>query len=298
MLDGLGAPFGVVRPPALCYFSPMKPADIISYLLPYLVTAGAYSDQIQSGVGTHGAKDGATIFHHALSDADITIQSFIEVVLLAKFPTLNFYSEEQAVSLNRKYFSGSSELEVLLDPIDGTRWYIDNRDRYQIIVTIHDEREIVGAIMYMPKRGLGFCASKGTGAWRLTREQMLSGAVGERLDVSKSVGPVLTFNSPDVMERLKGHVPAVDLLDSYVNDGGRHCSTDILEGLATGVAHASCQAIDGGAIGFIVSEAGGVMTDFFGKRLKSFRDFEHRTVPDVLVATNEDVHRRLMKALG
>ena len=127
---------------------------------------------------------------------------------------------------------------------------------------------------------------------------MLSGAIGERLDVSKSVGPVLTFNSPELMERLTGHVPAVDLLDSYVNDGGRHCSTDILEGLATGVAHASCQAIDGGAIGFIVSEAGGVMTDFVGKRLKSFRDVEHRTVPDVLVATNEDVHRRLMKALG
>jgi myo-inositol-1(or 4)-monophosphatase len=276
----------------------MEPSEIISYLLPHLVVAGAYSDRIQGGVGTHGAKDGATIFHHALSDADITIQSFMEVVLLAKFPELSFYSEEQAVSLNQKYFSGRSELEVLLDPIDGTRWYIDNRDRYQIIVTIHDAREIVGAVMYMPKRGLCYHASKGAGAWRLTRDQILSGGAGDRLTVSKSVGPVLTFNSPELMERLKGHVPAVDLLDSYVHDGGRHCSTDILEGTATGVAHKSCQAIDGGAIGFIVSEAGGIMTDFTGKRPKSFRDSEHRTIPDIIVATNEDMHRRLIKALS
>ena len=276
----------------------MNAAEIISYLLPYLVTAGAYSDRIQSGVATHDAKDGATIFHHALSDADITIQSFIEVVLLAKFPELSFYSEDQAVSLNRKYFTGSSELEVLLDPIDGTRWYIDNRDRYQIIVTIHDAREIVGAVMYMPRRGLCFHASKGGGAWRMTRAQILLGIGGDKLNVAKSLGPVLTFNSPELLQRLQAIIPAVDLLDSYVNDGGRHCSTDILEGTATGVAHKSCQAIDGGAIGFIVSEAGGVMTDFSGKRLKSFRDQENRTIPDVIVATNEDVHRKLMSALG
>jgi myo-inositol-1(or 4)-monophosphatase len=276
----------------------MEPSDIISYLLPHLVVAGSYSDRIQGGVGTHGAKDGATIFHHALSDADITIQSFMEVALLAKFPELSFYSEEQAVSLNQKYFSGRSELEVLLDPIDGTRWYIDNKDRYQIIVTIHDAREIVGAVMYMPRRGLCYYASKGGGAWRLTRDQMVAGSTGVRLNVSKSVGPVLTFNSPELMLRLTGQLPVIDLLHSYIHDGARHCSTDILEGTATGVAHASCQAIDGGAIGFIVSEAGGVMTDFQGRRPKSFRDAENRTIPDIIVATNEDVHRRLIKALG
>ena len=53
------------------------PREIINYLLPFMITAGRYSVRIQRNIGTHPAKEGGTIFHHALSDADLTIQSFL-----------------------------------------------------------------------------------------------------------------------------------------------------------------------------------------------------------------------------
>jgi fructose-1,6-bisphosphatase/inositol monophosphatase family enzyme len=248
----------VVVPDALWYRFGMSinPRDVIEYLLPHVVTAGAYSSEIQSRVATQEAKGGATIFHHALSDADLSIQSFLEVVLLAGFPNLSYFSEEQEQSLNKKYFIGSSHLEVLIDPIDGTRPYIDNSEFYQIIITIHDEHEIVGSICYMPRRDTCFVATKGGGAYRLTREDMMTGRSGTQWNVTNGKGPILLFNAPDLVQRLSATMVAKDIATAYLSEPGLYHSTDILEGRSSGVVHRSCQAIDGGSIAFIAAEGG------------------------------------------
>lgn len=276
----------------------MKAREIISYLLPHVVTAGAYSAQIQKRVAVHDAKDGDTPFHHALSDADLTIQAYLEVALLARFPEINYYSEEQASSLNKQYFLGTSELEVLLDPVDGTRPYIDGREYYQVIVTIHDAKEIVGAIAYLPRRDFAFVATRGDGAYKVTTEEMLQGKPGVKLDVTKACGPLQTFNAKELVARLRPSFEIIDHVQAYVENPGTYYSTDLLEGKASGVVHRSCQAIDGGALGFIATEAGAVMTDFHGKPLRSFREFENRTIPEVVVAANREVHQAILDALA
>lgn len=288
----------MVEPPSLWYAYPMNAREIISYLLPHVVTAGTYSAQIQKRVATHDAKDGDTPFHHALSDADLTIQAYLEVVLLARFPELNYYSEEQAQSLNRKYFLGGSALEVLVDPVDGTRPYIDGREYYQVIVTIHDAREITGAIAYLPRRSFAFVASKGDGAYKVTTQQILDGERGSKMDVTRAEGPLQTFNAKELVARLRPSFDIIDHVDAYMESPGKYYSTDLLEGKASGVVHRTCQAIDGGALGFIATEAGGVMTDFHGKPLRSFREFENRTIPEVVVAANREVHQAILAALA
>ena len=274
------------------------PHDIISYLLPFVATAGAYSVQVQRGVGTHGAKDGATKFHHALSDADLTIQGYLEVVLLAQFPHLSFFSEEQEQSLNRKYFADDFELEVLLDPIDGTRAYIDNREFYQIIVTIHDRKGIVGSLCHMPRRDRCYIATRGGGAFVLSHAEVQSRGQGRRLTLSHQDGPVLVFDAPDLVERLSPHVDVKDLAVSYEAAGERHYSTDLLEGLASATLHRPVQAIDGASIALIASEAGAIATDFSGNPLGSFRGSDKRVLPNALVAINGQVHERILKALA
>lgn len=274
------------------------PQEIISYLLPFVATAGSYSAQIQKEVGMHDAKPGETIFHSALSDADVTIQAYIEVALLARFPHVSFFSEEQDQSLNRKYFADDYELEVLLDPIDGTRSYVDSREQYQVIVTIHDRTQIVGAICHMPRRGHCYTAVRGGGAFILTEEEVRRAAQGRRHTVAGAPGPVLVFNRPDLVEKLSPHVEVVDLLTSYVETPGEHNMTDLIEGRASATLHAPCQGIDGGALALIASEAGAVVSDFSGKPLASFRTCPKRTVPDSLVATSAELHSRIVAALS
>jgi len=275
------------------------PQDIISYLLPFVATAGAYSARVQGQVGTHADKDGETPFHQALSDADLTIQGYLEVVLLAKYPHLSFFSEEQAQSLNARHFAPDHELEVLLDPIDGTRSYIDGRTHYQIIVTIHDRSDIVGSLCYMPRRDRCYVATRGGGAYVLSTEEMQSGARGAPLRLSPdNNGPVLGFHMPDLVAKLAPLMEVKDLAQVYQSHPGRFHSTDLLEGLAAATLHRACQAIDGGSIALIAEEAGAIVSDFGGKPLKGFRDSPKRTVPNAIVAANREIHSRIVSALS
>ena len=248
-------------------------------------------------MATLDAKGGDTVFHHALSDADLSIQAFMEVVLLARFPELGYFSEEQEQSLNRKYFLGGSSLEILLDPIDGTRPYIDGKEFYQIIVTLHDEREIVGSLCYMPRRNKCFVATKGEGAYLLTREDIAQGLAGTRWNVSKGEGPVLLFNSPALVEKLSRTMVAKDLVTAYVEEPGRHYSTDLLEGTASAVVHRSCQAIDGGSLAFIAAESGAILTDFMGNPVSSYRAVPSRVLSNVVVSVNHRIHQQVLEAL-
>lgn len=273
------------------------PREIIEYLLPFVVTAGSYSAEIQSRVGVHNAKGGDTIFHHALSDADLSIQGFLEVALLARFPDLRYFSEEQESSLNKKYFTARSSLELLLDPVDGTRPYIDGREYYQVIVTLHDESEIVGSMCYMPRRDICFVATRGNGAFRLTRDDISHKRPGVRWTVTDSEGPVELFNSPELYARLSAHLPTKDLAVAYVEEPGLFFSTDILEGKARAVVHRTCQAIDGGSLAFIAAEGGAIVTDFSGQRIPSFRSEDSRVLKNVIVAVSPAVHSRILEIL-
>ncbi len=275
--------------------------EIIESLLPYLDTAGRYAKQIQKRVGVQEDKSGATAFHQALSDADLTVQSFFEVVLLAKFPEISFFSEEQAKSLNVKYFPSGNELEVLLDPIDGTRCYIDNRSHFQIIVSFHDEKELVGTILHMPRLGYTYTAVRNNGVKKYSNEELITGGKGAPFvlpRINESEAPVLMFNSPNIQALLAPHVNAKDLVVEYGIDPERYNSTDILEGKAKANLHSPCQAIDGAAIALIVEEAGGVVSDFDGNRPKSYRLCSARTVPNLLVAANKEIHEQLLSLLA
>lgn len=274
-----------------------SPREIIDYLLPFVVTAGSYSVAVQSRVTAHDAKDGATPFHHALSDADITIQSFIEVVLLARYPQVSFFSEEQDSSLNKKYFASDAELEVLLDPVDGTRAYIDNRPNYQIIVTIHDRRSIVGALAYVPRMNRCYVAIAGEGAFVVTTNEAERGARGQRIALTHAQGPILLFHRPDVVTALSPHFEVLDLANEYERGADGHTVLDLLEGKALATIMAPAQAIDGGALAFIAQQAGAIVTDHVGKPVDSYRDTRKRVLPCVVATATEEAHRSIIGLL-
>lgn len=275
--------------------------EIINYLLPFVAQAGAYSVRIQQGVGTHDAKDGATAFHHALSDADLTIQSYIEVALLARYPEFSFFCEERKDSLNVKYFPTNAHIEVLLDPIDGTRAYIDKRAQYQIICVIHDSQSIVGAVCYMPRRNKCYVALQGQGAFLLTHDQVRACEDGVSITRGHlcTDGPVLVFNRPDLVAKLSPYMDVRDLVAEYeLGEEQGLCSTDVLEGKASAIISSPCQAIDGGALAFIAAECGALVSDFRGAPVASYRSSIDRVLPGVVVSTNDELHQRLVSILS
>jgi myo-inositol-1(or 4)-monophosphatase len=274
------------------------PREIIDYLLPFVLSAGAYSAAVQSRIGVHGAKEGSTAFHHALSDADLTIQAFLEVALLARYPELSFFSEEQEQSLNLKYFPQGHELEVLLDPIDGTKAYIDNRPSYQVIVTLHDKHSISGAICYLPRLERCFIAIKNEGAFVLSPEEIRDRKRGTQISVRHATGPVLVFNQPVLVNALKPSFDVRDLAVEYASQTWSFTTTDLLMGRASAIISAPCQGIDGGSLAFIAQEAGAIVSDPDGNPMGSFRDSPKRVLPCIVAAATTEVHTQIIKALG
>jgi fructose-1,6-bisphosphatase/inositol monophosphatase family enzyme len=227
----------------------------------------------------------------------LTVQSFLEVVLLARFPDVSFYSEEIAQSLNAKYFAAGAPLEVQVDPIDGTRPYIDNREHYQIIIAIHDREHLVGALCHMPRRARTYMAVRGQGAYVLAGQGGAELPVWQRLVLRSSDGPVLLFNNPELVRKLEPHFDTKDIVTHYASHPGRYHYTDLLEDRAIANVHVPCQAIDGGAMALIAEEAGGVATDFSGRLIGSYRESQKRIVPELVVAATPEIHERLLRVL-
>ena len=162
--------------------------QLFDYYLSYMPLAGAYALEIQSRIEKHPDKQGMdNPFGAALTDADLSLQNFFEVITLARFPGVAFFGEEEEQSLNMKYFPEGVELKVLLDPIDGTRYYADNLPSFNIIVSIVSQKGFEAAIVYIPGKERCYAARSGEGARVYTRVDLLEGRAGGVLELS--LGP-------------------------------------------------------------------------------------------------------------
>jgi myo-inositol-1(or 4)-monophosphatase len=87
-----------------------------------------------------------------VTDLDLFLSSHIELVMEKHFPEFTFYSEEK--------FSDWSFPLIALDPLDGTREYIEGRDEWALSIGIFRDTDFKGeGWIYNPKTGE--CFEKG-----------------------------------------------------------------------------------------------------------------------------------------
>jgi myo-inositol-1(or 4)-monophosphatase len=81
-----------------------------------------------------------------VTELDLFLSSHIELLMMDHFPGLTFYSEE-------KYSDWKFPM-IVLDPLDGTREYIDGRDEWAVSIAIFKTEEFKGeGWIYNPKTG-------------------------------------------------------------------------------------------------------------------------------------------------
>ena len=277
------------------------PRQILETLLPQLKVAAAYSRQIQGAIATLPAKQENNIFSAALSDADLSIQNFVEVALLGSFPQILFYGEEYESSRNTKYFRGTTlgdqdDYLVTLDPIDGTRFYLDGHPNYQIIVGILNRDEFEAAIALTPAQNTYYYALRGEGAFTGTLEDSL--AACSRLQVKNPKEAVyLGLGMGAIAPALKEHYEIFDVGSDYSADVQIPNFNGILSGELAGAAIKAAQFIDGAALAFIAKEAGCIVTAFDGSPLLPLHECENYRQPGLVAATSETVHQHLVEAV-
>ena len=97
-----------------------------------------------------------------VTEADLAVNTMLEQVLGAARPDYGWLSEETEDSTARL----STNRQFVIDPIDGTRAFIEGTKDWGHALAVVENGQVVDAAVYMPVRDLLFAASVGAGATR------------------------------------------------------------------------------------------------------------------------------------
>jgi myo-inositol-1(or 4)-monophosphatase len=278
------------------------PRQIVETLFPPLKLAAAYARQIQSKISAQPEKTQAeNPFSAALTDADLSIQTFVEVALLGTFPQIRFFGEEFEKSYNTKYFRSielgqSGDYLVTLDPIDGTRFYMDGHSNYQIILTVLDTESFAAAIAITPAENYCTYAIRGEGtfAGALSDElhqfqPLVIGQPKNQIFLGSKVG--------QLAPHLRDRYTVIDILADYAADRPTPNVNGLLTGELTGAVLASGKWIDSAALAFMAQEAGYLLTTWEGSPLPPLFTCEDYQWPGLVIASSKTVQSDLLAAV-
>jgi fructose-1,6-bisphosphatase/inositol monophosphatase family enzyme len=277
------------------------PRQILETLLPPLRLAAGYSRQIQAKIAAQPDKAGATPFSAALTDADLSVQTFVEVALLGSFPDLRFYGEEFEQSYNTKYFRAidlgpEGDYLVTLDPIDGTLFYRDGFPNYQIILTVINADGFEAVLALSPAEGNYYHAFRHQGTRIGQLEQDLLACEPLKLQPNNTI--LLGTRIASLKPKLSDRYNVISVSEDYSHDVGIPNVNGILKGDLGGVVLAAGKFIDGAALAFLAQEAGCIVTDHQGQPLPRLDQCEDYAWPGLAIAANADIHHDLITALA
>lgn len=278
----------------------MSPAELdalVDYYLPVLVTAGDFARQIQGGVESRAAKHGQNSWVEAVTDADIAVQTYLEVATLAHDPALGFFGEEWAQSANHKYFNPKASTVITLDPVNGTFLYKNQRDSWDIILGVVDQGQLVAAVSYMPVRGEFFMALRHHGALTGTRDKPRVADM-QALRTQSGSRVCLTYQAPAVKAAVGERYDAFDIVEDYDPQRAIDNLNDLFTGRLDAFACRNGELLDWGAIAFIVHHAGGTVSALDGSALKGLNDYRPADHADMLVAASPAIHREILSLLN
>lgn len=279
-----------------------SPRLILETLLPYLKVAAAYAYQIQSKIAARPDKDEQdNFFAAALSDADLSIQTLVEVVLLGTFPNIRFYGEEYKQSYNTKYFraialGSEDDYLVTLDPIDGTLFYLNGHSNYQIILSVLNYDEFEAAIAISPAQNTYYYALRGEGAFQGTLEDGLDACHPLRIAATNQT-IYLGLGMESLATKLREHYQVIDIGTSYSKETQIPNLNGMFSGEIAGAIIRRGNFIDGAALAFLAQEAGCIVTTFDGTPPPPLYKCEGYQRPGLIVSASPSVHQHLVEAV-
>ncbi|MFN6476037.1 inositol monophosphatase family protein [Nostoc sp. DedQUE07] len=275
---------------------------ILETLLPHLKVAAAYAHFLQPKIAALPAKEEANnFFSAALTDADVAIQNLVEVVLLGTFPDIRFYGEEYESSNNTKYFraielGSEGDYLVTLDPIDGTKFYMDGHSNYQIILSILNADDFEAVIAISPAQNVYFYALRGEGAFKGTLDMNLEACAP--LDIRSAKPAILLgWGMNAIAPLLKNRYQVIDIATDYSSDIQIPNLNGILSGDLSGAIIKSGKFLDSAALAFIAKEAGWIVTTVDGSTLPPLHTCKNYSMPGLIVAASKSIHQDLLEAM-
>ncbi|MEP7030558.1 MAG: 3'(2'),5'-bisphosphate nucleotidase CysQ [Pseudolabrys sp.] len=190
-----------------------------------------------------------------VSEADIAVNDLLRTRLTALAPQAGWLSEETEDHLPGR----SMATAWIVDPIDGTRAFINGLPDWTISVALVDDGRPVLAAIYAPVTDEMFLAALSAGATRNGVPIAASG--GQRSGGARLAGPKRYL---DQLSRLEPGIVAVPKVHSLALRFARVAQGDLDAGFAAPGSH----DWDLAAADLLVHEAGGLLTELSGQPLR------------------------------
>ena len=227
--------------------------------------AGAFLKRFSDGHRLEVERKGSDF--DFVTNADRESQALISRRLREAFPDHRFIGEEDGLSdgeITRRLRDGAEDWVWVCDPLDGTVNYIHHLGVYAVSVgLIHGGRSVAGAIC-LPETGEVFHAARGQGAFVNGAPIRASGCDSlHRAMVAMDI-PV---NDLDQRRRFTKWLDGVSLASAQLRVMGSACFAlaRVARGDLEAYADLGVHAWDVAAGQVIVEEAGGAMTNLFGR---------------------------------
>lgn len=230
-------------------------------------------DAMRNDVNMKGAADFVTA-------ADIAISDFLKEKLHEAYPDISFFCEEEKGELKSPSW--------ILDPIDGTTNYVYGYNMSSVSLALYDNDSVVFGVVYNPYTNEFFTAEKGKGAY----------LNGQQIHVKKRnlCDSIIEFGAGSTRKQDAdaNFELAKDIFKKCV-DIRRICSSAldlcfIADGRIDGYFEKVLKPWDYAAASLILTEAGGVITDYLGKQPRM-------DVPSSIIASNGIIHSELLSII-
>ena len=276
-----------------------SPREILQTLLPHLKVAAGYAQHIQAKIVSLPAKAGDNFLSAALTDADLSIQTLVEVALLGTFPNLAFYGEEYEKSRNTKYFTstklGKNDYLITLDPIDGTQYYLDGFDNYQIILSILNAEHYEAVIAISPAQDCYYYTFKNQGVYKGKLDRDL-----DECQLLKITNPnrhiLLGWGMAHLKPALQSKYNVIDIENCYSSDRQLPNYNGIFSGDLIGWITKRGKFIDSAALAFMAQENGCKVTGLDGLPLPPLHACKDYSYNGAIVANSLELHQDLLAA--
>jgi myo-inositol-1(or 4)-monophosphatase len=214
-----------------------------------------------------------------VSEADIAVNDLLEQRLRSATPDYGWLSEESVDDEARL----GKQLVWIVDPIDGTRAYLAQREDWCVSVALVEDFLPVLAAVFAPATDEFFFAARRKAA--TLNDRPIRATAGTDLDFSRVAGP------KPLVQRLSSSPDEITLHPRIGSLALRLCR--VAQGsLDAAFAGGQSRDWDLAAANLIVQEAGGKMSALSGDAIEYNR---REVVHGVLVAAGRDRHGRIVE---
>ncbi len=203
-----------------------------------------------------------------VTKADKAADALIREILGEKYPEYGFLTEESQDTKERL----TKKAIWIVDPVDGTKEFVSRNGQFTTNIALCVDHEIVAGVIHVPTLGITYAAIKGEGSYRIEKDgSKVRLHVSDRVSKLRAMRSISFFQEKEqaFFASHKEHFEEEMEMVGAALKFGR-----IAEGNADFFYRGSpfTKEWDVASGDLILTEAGGVMVDLNGKKLRYNRE--------------------------